>query len=235
MKEKVLALIPARGGSKGVPHKNIRLLNKNPLIAYSIKTALESREFFHRIIVSTDDEEIASIAKAHGAEVPFIRPKELGYDTIPMVPVIKHAIEFIENQDMITIDWVLLLQPTAPFRLREDISNIIRLGLRGEFDSVISVVQVFSVHPILMKKIENNKLLPFCVEEKEGTRRQDYSPPAYMRNGSMYLSKRDVIMKENSIWGRDICPYIMPESRSVNIDSEMDFKLAELMFSDNSQ
>ncbi len=235
MDVKILALIPARGGSKGVPHKNIRNLNNNPLIAYSIKTALEAKEFFHRIIVSTDDEEIASIAKAYGAEVPFIRPKELGYDKVPMVPVIKHAIEFIENQDMITIDWVLLLQPTAPFRLRDDISNIIRLGLRGGYDSVISVVQVFSVHPILMKKIENNKLLPFCIEEIEGTRRQDYFPPAYMRNGSMYLSKRDVIMKKNSIWGKDICPYIMPESRSVNIDSEMDFKLAELLFSESTQ
>ncbi len=84
-----------------------------------------------------------------------------------------------------------------------------------------------------MKRIENNRLIPFCFEEKEGTRRQDYSPPAYMRNGSLYLSKRDVIMKENSIWGKKICPYIMPENRSVNIDSEIDFKLAELMVSEN--
>ncbi len=116
MEEKILALIPARGGSKGVPHKNIRILNNKPLIAHSIQTALEAKELFHKIIVSTDDEEIASVAKSHGAEVPFLRPGELSNDSVPMIPVIKHAVEFIETQDMITIDWVLLLQPTAPFR-----------------------------------------------------------------------------------------------------------------------
>jgi CMP-N-acetylneuraminic acid synthetase len=232
MNEKILAVIPARGGSKGVPHKNIRLLKNKPLIAYSIEAALEAKDLFHRIIVSTDDEEIANVAKQYGAEVPFIRPMDLGKDTAPMVPVLKHAIEFIEKKDVIKIDWVLLLQPTAPFRLNEDIKNVINLGINGSVDSVISVVQVFSVHPILMKRIENNRLIPFCIVEKEGTRRQDYFPPAYMRNGSLYLSKRDVIMNENSIWGKDICPYIMPENRSVNIDNEFDFKFAEFMLSE---
>jgi CMP-N-acetylneuraminic acid synthetase len=101
--------------------------------------------------------------------------------------------------------------------------------MTGGCDSVISVVRVFSVHPILMKRIEDGRLLPFCIEEKEGTRRQDYAPDAYMRNGAIYLSRRDVIMERHSIWGDIIHPYVMPPERSVGIDSELDFKLVELL------
>ena len=104
----------------------------------------------------------------------------------------------------------------------------------GGCDSVISVVQVLSVHPILMKKIEGGRLLPFCIDEKEGTRRQDYNPPAYMRNGAVYLTRRDVLMKDNSIWGDVIRPYIMPPERSVGIDSELDLKLVELLMRERS-
>ena len=127
------------------------------------------------------------------------------------------------------LDWILLLQPTAPLRTAGDIQAAIDLAERGGCDSVISVVQVFAVHPILMKRIEADRLLPFCIEEKEGTRRQDYQPPAYMRNGAIYLTRREVLMERNSIWGEVIRPYVMPEERSVSIDSELDLKLAELM------
>ena len=96
---------------------------------------------------------------------------------------------------------------------KEDIKEALRLSEKNDCDSVISVIQVFNVHPILMKRIENNQLLPYSIEEKEGTRRQDYSPPAYMRNGAIYLTKRDVLMNKNSIWGNKICPYIMPPER----------------------
>ncbi len=229
MNEKILALIPARGGSKGVPRKNIRDVGGRPLISYSIESALAIGKDFHRVIVSTDDPEIAEISKKFGAEVPFIRPNNLGGDKIPMLPVIKHAIQFVEEQDNIKLDWVFLLQPTAPMRSSGDIQAAINLAKKGDCDSVISVVQVFAVHPILMKRIENDQLLPFCIEEKEGTRRQDYQPPAYMRNGAIYLTRRDVLMERNSIWGDIIRPYIMPEERSLNIDSEMDLKLVDFV------
>ena len=233
MKEKILALIPARGGSKGVPRKNIRSIAGKPLISYSIESAIAAGDDFYRVLVSTDDPEIAEISLKYGAEVPFLRPKDLGGDKIAMLPVIKHAIQFVENQDQVKIDWVFLMQPTAPLRTKEDIHNAIQLAKAGGCDSVISVVQVFAVHPILMKRIENDQLLPFCVDEKEGTRRQDYQPAAYMRNGAIYLTKRDVLMDRNSIWGDTIRPYIMPEERSLNIDSEMDLKLVDLILSEN--
>jgi CMP-N-acetylneuraminic acid synthetase len=130
---------------------------------------------------------------------------------------------------------VLLLQPTAPFRTSQDIEAALDLAAGGGCDSVISVVQVFAVHPTLMKRIENDRLLPFCIEEQEGTRRQDYQPPAYMRNGAIYLTRRAVLMEQNSIWGQVIRPYVMPEERSVSIDSELDLKLAELMLAERSR
>ena len=154
-KLKILAIIPARGGSKSVPRKNIRKLNGKPLIAYTIEAANEIKDKFHKIIVSTDDEEISEISKIFGAEVPFIRPKELAGDKTPTYPVLQHAVNFVENQDSIKIDLVMLLQPTTPFRNTEDILNSIKLSQTSDSDSVISVVQVFSTHPILMKKIEN--------------------------------------------------------------------------------
>lgn len=229
---KVLAVIPARGGSKGVPRKNVRLLCGRPLISYTIECAHAARELFHRVVVSTDDEAIASVARQYGADVPFIRPAELARDDSPAIPVVQHAVAWIEEHDHIRLDWVLLLQPTEPFRTPDDIRRCLELGLAGGCDSVISVVQVFAVHPILMKRIEQDRLLPFCLEEKEGTRRQDYRPAAYMRNGAVYLTRRDVLMEQGSIWGNDIRPYVMPLEHSVSIDTELDLKMAEVLMAE---
>jgi CMP-N-acetylneuraminic acid synthetase len=226
---KILAVIPARGGSKGVVRKNIRPICGKPLIAYTIETALAARHLLHRSIVTTDDPEIKAIACDYGADVPFLRPPELAGDSVPTLPVLQHAVDFVETQDDIRLDWVLLLQPTAPLRLLEDIEASLTLAFENRCDSVISVVQVFAEHPILMKRIEDNQLLPYWIEEKEGTRRQDYQPPAYMRNGAIYLTRRDVLMDKNSIWGHVICPYVMPPERSVSVDSELELKLLELL------
>ena len=226
---KILAVIPARGGSKGVVRKNIRPICGKPLIAYTIETALTAEHLLYRTIVSTDDSEIAAVAREYGAEVPFLRPADLAGDKVPTLPVLQHAVSFIEAQDEIKLDWVLLLQPTAPLRALEDIEGSLSAADQNNCDSVISVVQVFAEHPILMKRIENDQLLPYCVEEKEGTRRQDYQPPAYMRNGAIYLTRRDVLMDKDSIWGQDIRPYVMPPERSVSIDSELELKLTELV------
>ena len=229
---KTLAVIPARGGSKGVPRKNIRRICGKPLIAYTIETALAVRDRLYRVVVSTEDAEIVEVAKKWGAEVPFLRPPELADDLTPMTPVLQHAVAHVEETDQVRIDWVLLLHPTDPFRLPADIDAALDLAAGGGCDSVISVVQVFSVHPVLMKRIENNRLLPHCIEEKEGTRRQDYQPPAFMRNGAIYLTHRDVLMKGNSIWGDVIRPYVMPPERSVGVDNELDLKMIEVMMNE---
>jgi len=232
--KKILAVIPARGGSKGVVRKNIRSVCGRPLLSYTIETALAARHLLYRTVVSTDDPEIAAIAREHGADVPFMRPAELAGDKVPTLPVLQHAVSFVEYQDEIRLDWVLLLQPTTPLRLIEDIEKSVNLALQNNCDSVISVVKVVAEHPILMKRIEDNRLLPYCIKEEEGTRRQDCQPPAYLRNGAIYLTRRDVLMEKDSIWGEVIRPYVMPPERSVNIDSELDLKLAELIMQEQS-
>lgn len=228
---KILALIPARGGSKGVPRKNVRPLAGRPLIVHTLETALARRARFHRVVVSTDDPEIAELARASGADVPFLRPAELAADHSPTLPVIRHALHEIEALDGVRLDWVCLLQPTAPLRAPEDLDAALDLAAAGGCDSVISVVRVFAHHPILMKKIEGDRLLPFCLEEREGTRRQDYQPAAYMRNGAIYLSRREAL-ERGSIWGEEIRPLEMPPERSLNIDDPLDFKLAELLLAE---
>ena len=226
---KILAIIPARGGSKGVPRKNIRNICDKPLIAWTIEAALEVQERFCDVIVSTDDEEIANTARKFGANIPFMRSESLGGDNVAMLDVLKDVVSRYESTNSLTLDWVCLLQPTVPMRTGQDIAEILDLAMHTSADSVISVVQVFSTHPVLMKRIVGGLLVPFMLEEKEGTRRQDYEPEAYMRNGAVYLSRRDNIMKRGSIWGDSILPYVMPEDRSVNIDSMIDFKVCEVM------
>jgi len=227
--DKILAVIPARGGSKGVLRKNIRPVCGRPLIAYTIETAQAARHLLYRTIVSTDDPEIEAIAREHGADVPFLRPAELAADKVPTLPVLQHAVRFVEAKDDIKLDWVLLLQPTTPLRKLKDIEASLALAFQNNCDSVISVVQVLAEHPVFMKRIEDNQLLPYCIEEKEGTRRQDCRPPAYIRNGAIYLTRRDVLMDKDSIWGQVIRPYVMPPERSLNIDSELELKLVELL------
>lgn len=232
---KILGIIPARGGSKEIPRKNIANLCGKPLIAHTIETANKVRDLFHRIIVSTDDSEISSISKKYGGDVPFIRPKELSGDEVPMIPVLKHALSFVEKEDNVIIDWVLLLQPTDPLREVSDIKDSIQLAMNNNCDSVISVERVLAHHPILMKKIKNNRIHPFFIKEKEGTPRQKYFPPAYMRNGSIYLTRRSVLMKMNSIWGENITPMIMKEGSRISIDSLNDLRLTEILMGDRDK
>jgi CMP-N,N'-diacetyllegionaminic acid synthase len=227
--ERVLALIPARGGSKGVPRKNIRIVAGRPLIEYTIETVLAARHLFHRIIVTTDDPEIAEIATRAGAEVPFLRPTELATDTARSIEVVQHATRFIEEQDGVRMDWIMLLQPTEPFRTPEDLAEALRIARAEKCDSVISVVQVFAVHPMLMKRIENGRLQPWCVDEPEGMRRQDYRPEAFMRNGAVYLTRRDVVMEKGSLRGDDSRPYVMSAERFISADTELDLAMIELL------
>lgn len=224
---KTLALITARGGSKGVPRKNLRLLDGKPLVGWAIETALAVRDRLYGIVVSTEDAEIAEACAKFGAEVPFVRPAELATDDAASLPVMQHAVSFIERRDGVKMDWVLLLQPTSPFRTPRDIAACLEIAAAGECDSVVSIAPI-SKHPAFAKKIDDNGfLVGFSGEVPEGLRRQDARPPAYMRNGAIYLTRRDVLMEGNSIYGTRVRPYLMPELRSVNIDNELDFVIAQ--------
>ncbi|MCZ7401013.1 MAG: acylneuraminate cytidylyltransferase family protein [Candidatus Methanoperedens sp.] len=224
---KVIAVIPARGGSKGVPRKNIKLLAGKPLIAYTIETALQSKSL-DRVIVSTDDEEIAKIARQYGAEVPFMRPKELAGDTVPDLPVFKHALNNLEKSEGYRADLMVNLRPTAPLRTVDDIYNGVNKLINTNADSVRSVCKV-EHHPYWMLKVEGDRAFPLIEgEEEKYPRRQDL-PPIYRLNGAVDVSRRDNIIEKNTLYGKDMRVIIMDQARSIDIDTEIDFTIAEMI------
>ncbi len=225
---KILAVITARGGSKGIPRKNIKILGNKPLIAYTIEAAKKSRLITH-LVTSTDDEEIAGVAKKYGCEVPFLRPKELAQDKTLTLPVMQHAVRFMEQKLGIKFDYTVILQPTSPFRKTEDIDKTIQLLIDTGADSAVSLVKVEAgCHPIKMKKLHGNRVLPYCVKEIEGTRRQDL-PVVYKRSGAVYAKRRDLLIEKSRLYGNHITGHIVPQERSVDIDDEFDWLKAEYM------
>jgi CMP-N,N'-diacetyllegionaminic acid synthase len=222
---KVLGIIPARGGSQGVKNKNIKPLNGKPLIEYSIDAAADSK--LYTFIVSTDDVKIKEVAENANALVPFLRPNELASDTAKSIDVAVHALEIMENMNKTTYDAIMLLQPTAPFRTSADIDACIDLMEKNpSADSVISVVDVNAHHPARMKYLEDGWLIDpdFC-EKYENQNRQELRP-MFLRNGAIYLTKRDTLLNK-SYKGNRCLAYEMEEVRSVNIDTMFDFELAE--------
>ena len=236
MKEqpKVLAIIPARGGSKGVKGKNIAPLNGVPLIGYTIQAAQGSR-LLTRTIVSTDSELIAGIARSLGGDVPFLRPEEFATDTSPTAPVVLHAIDFLEQQGE-TYDYVALLQPTSPLRTTEDIDTAIQLLTdHSEAQSVVSVAKLDDPHPMKVQKISvEGYLLPFIDGAPRQVRRQDL-PPVYRWNGVIYVARIPTLRAQEGKLVLDPClPYVMPEERSVNIDTPMSLQFADFLLSSRS-
>jgi len=226
----ILGIIPARGGSKGISRKNIKKLLGKPLISYTIDSAKKS-ELLKSIIVSTDDEEISAIAQEYGVEVPFLRPKELAGDKSSMVPVVQHAVRFMEGKDRVVYDYIVLLQPTSPLKTSEDIDATISKLIDTRSDNVYSVTELTenTYHPLRIKKIDGDKVTPFWENETEGVQRQGL-PKVYRRNGAIFAFTRDLIMNKDSIFGNedsDTRGYIMPKERSVDIDSELDLLIAE--------
>lgn len=221
---RILGVIPARSGSKGVVGKNIKILNNIPLIGYTINAAINSE--LSRVIVSTDSEDIRKVALEFSAEVPFLRPLEISMDNSSSISVAQHALLKLEEIENKKYDAVMLLQPTTPFRNTSDINEAIKILSSSYADSVISVKNVEGNHPARMKYIENGKLIdpPYC-ETIENQNRQELQP-VYIRNGAIYLTRRNILL-EGSFKGKNSLALIMPESRSINIDSEMDFKFAE--------
>jgi CMP-N,N'-diacetyllegionaminic acid synthase len=226
---RVLGLIPARGGSKGVHRKNVRLLAGKAMLAYTAEAALEAvaAGVLARAILSTDDAEIAEVGRACGLDVPFLRPASLARDETPMLPVIQHAIRFTQSCGE-EYDAVCLLQPTNPLRCAADIERAVRMLDDSGADSVIAFVRVGDKHPARMKIVDDAGRVtdPPFAESFEGQRRQDL-PALYLREGSIYLTRTRVLMEMESLSGADCRALLIPEERAVNVDSTLDFILAE--------
>ncbi|MFA5292224.1 MAG: acylneuraminate cytidylyltransferase family protein [Phycisphaerae bacterium] len=231
MKSKILAVIPARGGSKAVPYKNIKLLLGRPLVEYTFEAAKASK-LLNRIIISTDDEKIAEIAGDNKIEVPFFRPKELAQDDTPSLPVIKHAVSFLEEKENYKPDYIVILQPTSPLRKALHIDEALKILIETGTDSVVSVMHIHhQCNPYSVMEIRDGKLVPFIANSEKYTQRQA-KPAFYVRNGAaIYAFKYETLMKKNSFFGDDCRPYLMNKVDSVDIDDLIDFEFAELLLS----
>lgn len=225
---KVLGLIPARGGSKGIRRKNVKKLAGKALITYTIEAALQS-DALAKVIVSTEDEEIASISRLAGAEIPFMRPAELAADRAPTIETVLHALRFFENTGE-TFDAICLLQPTAPFRTAADIDEAVRLFSLQQADSLISVRPVphpYNPHWIFEPDLENEGLLKLATGESRIITRRQALPPAYYRDGAIYLTRWDVLRDQKDLYGRSIAYCVLEHSPEVNIDTPEDWLEAE--------
>ncbi|MGH7793406.1 MAG: cytidylyltransferase domain-containing protein [Candidatus Binatia bacterium] len=225
---KVLGIVPARGGSKGIPRKNVIPLLGRPLLAYTA-TAARAAKLLTRTVLSTEDEEIARIGREWGLDVPFLRPPELAQDDTPAIPVLQHVVQRLERAGEV-YDAVFILQPTNPLRRPEDIDGAIELLEKTGADSVISFVDVGEKHPARMKLItdEGKVIDPPFKEKFEGQRRQELLK-LYLREGSVYVTQRGVLMERNSVQGRHCQAWIIPQERACNIDTPFDLFIAEQM------
>ncbi len=222
----VLAIIPARGGSKGVPRKNIKNLCGKPLIAWTIIEALKSK-YIDRLIVSTEDEEIAEISNKYGAEVPFLRPKELAQDDTPGIEPLLHCINWLKDNENYCPDYVCTLQCTSPFRKSNHIDEALEKLIEEKADSIIGVCKS-EISPYWMKNIENGRLVDFIRNSNTYSRRQDL-PVVYRLNGAMYIGKTNVLIKKRNWYTDNTLPYVMSQEDSIDIDTILDFKLAEII------
>lgn len=235
MKYEILAIIPARGGSKGAPRKNIRNLAGKPLIVWTIEEAKKSR-LVNRVIVSTDDQEIADIAKEYGAEVPFLRPAEISGDLATDVEFLNHALDWLEENEGYVPDVVLRLPPTSPLRTAEHIDEGIKTLLDNpEADSVRPITET-PKHPYKMWKLSEDKkyIEPFLPESFTGMK-EPYNlprqalPKAYVHTGAMDIMRLKTIREMKSTSGSKVAYFFMKPEESINIDTEIDFSLAEIL------
>jgi len=226
-KKRILALITARGGSKGLPGKNIRLLNGKPLIAWSIEHGLKSR-YVDKVVVSTDDKKIASTAKKYGAEVPFMRPAYLATDKSTSMDVILHAIGFLKAAGE-EYDYIIILEPTSPLRETKDVDRSIEMLLNDKkgAESIVGVSEVVAAHPAFDVVINDKGFLsPYEGKRSRYIRRQDLKK-IYFFEGTVYVSEIKALKKKKTFYHDRTIPYIVPKWKSVEIDDIVDFFCAE--------
>ena len=224
--KRVLALIPARGGSKGLPRKNIRILGDRPLIAWPIRAALASK-YIDQVIVTTDDQEIAGIAEEYGAEVPFLRPSELAADSAPSSAAIMHAISFLERNDN-DFDIIILLEPTSPLTDGFDIDNALEKFVTSNGKSLVGIGMIEDMHPEFCVSINHGKFLSPYINSKFGAvkRRQDIEK-LYFFDGSLYISDLDYYKEHQTFYHELTLGYEFPKRKNVEIDDLVDFLFVE--------
>lgn len=220
----ICAVIPARGGSKGVPRKNVRPFAGRPLIAHTIDAARRARDL-DRVIVSTDDEEIARVARDHGAEVPFMRPAELSGDDVPTLPVLLHAVQWLEGASGHVVDAVVTLQPTSPLRRAEHIDDAIARWRETRADTVVTVCRA-ERNPYWMGTLSDDRFVPL-MKDLEAYRSRQSLPVVYRLNGAVYVTSRRVLVDEGKIVGADTRAIVMSGDESLDIDTLADFAIGE--------
>lgn len=225
-KHKIVCVIPARGGSKGLPRKNLKLLAGKPLIAYTIGQALQS-QYIDRTIVSTDDREIADISRQHGAEVPFLRPADLAGDHVATIDVLLHAVQWLEEQEKYDFDILVLLHATTPLRSVNDINSCIKMLVETKADNVFSVTEAHR-NPYFNMVEADEQGIATLAKKGDFTTRQS-APKVYDMNASIYVWWKDVLKNEKKIFLKKSLIYIMPKERSIDIDDDFDFKVAEFL------
>lgn len=224
---KILAIIPARGGSKGVPRKNIKELGGKPLLAYTVEAAQKSK-LIDRLILSSEDKEIIEVANSLGVEVPFKRPEKLAKDQSGSMGVVQHAVEVLEQQGEV-YDAVILLQVTSPFREEGLIDQAIEKFIKSEADALVSVLPVpHEYNPHWVFETDNNDNLNIATGEKQIIKRRQDLPQAYFRDGSIYITKTKCI-KQGSFFGEHLTYIESNPKMYVNIDTMEDWKKAEEM------
>lgn len=231
MNKEILVIVPARGGSKGLPRKNIKYLADKPMIAWTILTALESK-YISRVVVTTEDKEIADISLEYGAQVPFLRPEELALDNTPGIDPIIYTVKRLMTTEQYNPDYIMILQPTSPLRSTDQLNESIELFLKSssEFDSLISVTEL--EHPRQWNRIisSKNELLKIeNYDDKTQFQRQNFST-VYRLNGAIYIVKTDKLINNKIIETERTYGYIMDRESSIDIDSIDDFNYAEYIF-----
>lgn len=224
--KKVIGIIPARGGSKGIPKKNIKALNGKPLIAWTIDEAQKSI-YIDKLIVSSDDDEIINLSRQFGAEVPFKRPLKLAQDDTPGIDPVLHALGYFPEYD-----YIVLLQPTSPLRSVQDIDNALELCVNGGFNFCVSVVES-SASLYWMYRINEEGCLSSIFSSKEIPYQRQKAPITYELNGAVYVARIYSLSKTKSFLTEDTVPFVMPKERSVDIDSIDDFKYCEFLLNKN--
>lgn len=227
---KILGIIPARGGSKGVPRKNIKLLGNKPLLQYTSEVALES-SLIDTLMLTSDDDEIMAVAKDLGIQVPFKRPEHLALDTTPTLPVIIHAIEYYKSIGQ-EFDAICLLQVTSPFRTVDFLDKAITTFIKKNTDSLVSVQQVpheYNPHWVFEQDDLGN--LKIATGESQIITRRQELPVSYHRDGSIYITKTSVLLEQHSLYGKSISYIESPKERYVNIDTMTDWEKAEELLS----
>ncbi len=225
----LLAIIPARKGSRGIPDKNIKIVGRKPLINWTIECALASPSV-DRVLVTTDSKIIANVAVEAGAEVPFMRPAELARNDTPGIDPILHAVKWVRDNEGLTPRYVVVLQPTSPLRTPDDIEAALALAVRKDGNAVVSVVST-EQHPYWMKTLEpDGKMTNFISGKEIPFRRQDL-PDVYSLNGAIYLARTEFLLREGGWYSDETYGYVMPMERSLDVDSPWDLDVADMALS----